>query len=113
MPTHVFLLFLILITVGLNTVAQALLKLGSNQGITNIYFAGGILAYGLSTLFYIIVLGKFNLSVAYPVIIGLTVVSTTVVGAVIFREKITPGHWTGIGLMLSGIAAIALTKTLR
>lgn len=99
---------MILITVGLNTLAQAFLKLGAGQTFLNLYLLGGVLIYGLSTAFYILVLGKFNLSVAYPVVIGLTVMSTTMVGAFFLGEKIATVHWLGIGLMLSGISAIAL-----
>ena len=102
---------LILVTVGLNTVAQTLLKLGSGQNPLNPYLFGGILAYGLSTVFYILVLGKFNLSVAYPVVIGLTVAATAISGAVLLREKVAVMQWVGIGLMLSGISAIALAKS--
>ena len=101
---------LILITVGLNTIAQALLKLGSGQNPLNFYLLGGLFAYGLSTVFYIVVLGKFNLSVIYPVIIGLTVFATTMTGAFLLGEKVVTIQWLGIGLMLSGISAIALGK---
>ena len=101
---------LILITVGLNTIAQALLKLGSGQNPLNFYLLGGLFAYGLSTVFYIVVLGKFNLSVAYPVIIGLTVFATTMTGAFLLGEKVGTVQWFGIGLMLSGISVIALGK---
>jgi multidrug transporter EmrE-like cation transporter len=98
---------LILTTVGLNTLAQTLLKLGSGQNLLNIYLIGGILVYGLSTAVYIVVLGKFNLSIAYPIVIGLTVLSATVAGAYFLGEKVTIVQWLGIGLMLSGISAIA------
>jgi multidrug transporter EmrE-like cation transporter len=102
---------LIVLTVILNTAAQGLLKAGSDQNPINVYLMGGILFYGLSTIVYIVVLGKFNLSVAYPVIIGLTVISTTALGAIIFKEQVSPIQWLGIGLMLSGISAISLGKT--
>jgi len=102
---------LILVTVGLNTIAQTLLKLGAGQNSLNIYLLGGILTYGISTVFYILVLGKFNLSVAYPVVIGLTVAATSLAGAIILKEKVQIGQWLGIGLMLSGIYAIAFVKS--
>jgi small multidrug resistance pump len=108
MPTTFGLL--VLVTVGLNTLAQALLKLGSGQNPLNPYLFGGILAYGLSTVFYIIFLGKLNLSIAYPIIIGLTVLATTVTGAVVLGEKVPTMHWLGIGLMLSGVSVIAFGK---
>lgn len=101
---------LILATVALNTLAQTLLKLGSGQNPLNVYLLSGIVVYGLSTIVYILVLGKFNLSIAYPVVIGLTVVATTFAGAIVLREKVSVVQWLGIGLMLSGISAIALAK---
>lgn len=110
MLTNSFLVFLVLITVGLNTVAQTLLKLGAGQSPLNVFLLGGLFSYGVSTGFYILVLGKFNLSVAYPVVIGLTVAATTMAGAAILHEKVPFGQWLGIGLMLSGISAIALLK---
>ena len=99
---------LMALTITLNTIAQVLLKAGSNQNPINPYLMGGVVAYGLSTIIYVVVLGKFNLSVAYPVIIGLTVISTTLMGSVIFKESISPAQWVGIGLMLSGISAVSL-----
>ncbi|HEY9906868.1 MAG TPA: SMR family transporter [Thermosynechococcaceae cyanobacterium] len=111
MLTNILSTLLILITVGLNTVAQTLLKLGSGKTPLNFYLLGGLIAYGLSTGFYIVVLGKFNLSVAYPVVIGLTVAATTLTGALMLRETVEMSQWVGIGLMLSGIVAIALGKT--
>lgn len=107
---HLLFPLLILLTVMLNTLAQTLMKLGAGQGLFNLYLLGGILAYGVSTLFYIIVLGKFNLSVAYPIVIGLTVITATVSGAWWLREKVAVTQWIGIGLMLSGIAAIAVPR---
>ncbi|HZG39799.1 MAG TPA: SMR family transporter [Nodosilinea sp.] len=102
---------LITSTVGLNTLAQVLLKMGSGKGIPNIYLLGGVLVYGISTLMYILVLSKVNLSIAYPVVIGLTVISTTIFGATFFQEKVGTVAWLGIGLMLSGIWAIAFARS--
>ncbi len=111
MSSQLFFSLLILVTVALNTGAQTFLKLGSGQNPLNIYLLGGICLYGLSTVFYILVLGKFNLSVAYPVVIGLTILATTIAGAAILKEKISVSQWLGVGLMLSGIWAIALAKS--
>ncbi len=110
MLAQLFFGFLIVVSVGLNTLGQTLLKLGSGQNPLNLYLLGGIIAYGLSTVFYVLVLGKFNLSVAYPVLIGLTMLATTISSILILREKVVMLHWMGIGLMLSGISAIAIAK---
>ncbi len=111
MNNQAFFSLLILATVALNTSAQTFLKLGSGQNPLNLYLLGGVCLYGLSTLFYILVLSKFNLSVAYPVVIGLTIVATTIAGATILKEKIAISQWIGLGLLLSGISAIALGKS--
>ena len=97
-------------TVGLNTLAQLLLKLGAVQTFLNTNLLGGVVVYGLSTVVYILVLGKLNLSTIYPVVIGLTVFSVTVTGAFLLNEKVTSIQWVGLGLMLSGISTIALGK---
>ena len=102
---------LIFLTVALNTMAQVLLKSGANKNILNLYLLGGVVTYGISTIVYILVLSKFNLSVAYPVVIGLTVIATTVAGAFLLKEKVNSVNWLGIGLMLSGICAVAFGKT--
>jgi multidrug transporter EmrE-like cation transporter len=111
MNSYFFFIPLVLVTVALNTIAQTLLKLGAGQNPLNPYLVGGILSYGLSTVFYIVVLSKLDLSVTYPVVIGLTVVVTTFSGAIFLKEQVSTIHWLGIGLMLSGIWAIAFGKT--
>ncbi len=110
MINYTFFVFLILISVILNTSGQTLLKLGAGQNPLNPYLLSGLLAYGLSTVFYILVLGKLNLSVAYPVVIGLTITATTISSAVILREQVPTSHWIGIGLILSGVSALASFK---
>ncbi|MGF1521039.1 MAG: SMR family transporter [Leptolyngbyaceae cyanobacterium] len=104
---------LILVTVALNTLAQVLLKSGSGGSLINPYLIGGVFTYGLSTLIYITVLSKINLSVAYPVVIGLTVIATTLAGALLLKEHISTTGWIGMGLMISGIGAIAFGKALH
>ena len=103
---------LILLTVALNTTAQVLLKSGANRSLLNLYLLGGVLTYGVSTVVYVLVLSKINLSVAYPVVIGLTVIATTVAGTLLLKEKVNSVNWVGIGLMLSGICAVAFGKTI-
>lgn len=112
MVVNNFLLYgsLVLLTVVLNTIGQSLLKLGAGQNPLNIYLFSGLLAYVLSTVAYIIILGKLNLSLVYPVVIGLTIIATTFSGAIFLKEQVTPIHWIGIGLMLSGLSAIVFGK---
>lgn len=110
--TNVIFAGLILTAVGLNTLAQILFKSGANESLLNYYLIGGIGAYGISTLIYISILSKFNLSMAYPVVIGLTVVATTIAGAVLLSEDVTSVNWMGIGLIVSGVCAVAFGRSL-
>jgi multidrug transporter EmrE-like cation transporter len=102
---------LLFVSVGLNTMAQILLKTGANQSLLNFHVLGGIVVYGLAAIAYIVVLGKFNLSLAYPILVGLSAVATTVAGAILFREKISMVNWFGVGLTISGIFAISLGRS--
>ncbi|MGB3613742.1 MAG: SMR family transporter [Elainellaceae cyanobacterium] len=101
---------LVAVTVGLNTLAQVLLKAGAGRNLLNPYLIGGVIVYGVSTMIYIGVLSKVNLSLAYPLIIGLTVIATTVAGSLLFKERVDPSNWIGIGLMISGIWALTIGK---
>lgn len=111
MLTKLLFTSLIFLTVILNTTAQVLLKSGASKNLLNLYLLGGLITYGLSTVVYISVLSKLNLSVVYPVVIGLTVIATTMAGAFLLKEKVSSVNWIGIGLMLSGIFAVAFGKT--
>lgn len=96
--------------VALNTVAQNLLKIGSSKGFLSLAFLGGVASYGASTLLYVLVLGRMNLSLAYPVIIGATTVVTCVTGSRLLQETVTVSQWFGIGLIIVGITFIALAR---
>ncbi len=110
MTNFLIMTMLVLASVTLNTTGQSLLKLGAGQNPLNMYLFSGLVAYGISTIFYVAILGKLNVSVVYPVVIGLTIVSTTCAGAFLLKEHVSTLHWLGIGLMLSGISAIAFGK---
>ena len=52
MPNFV-LVVLVLASVALNTTGQSLLKLGAGQNPLNLYLFSGLVAYGISTVFYV------------------------------------------------------------
>ncbi|GAB4353001.1 MAG: hypothetical protein Fur0042_21660 [Cyanophyceae cyanobacterium] len=91
----------------LNAIAQVLLKLGAGRGI-NGHLLAGVGVYGLSTVLYVVVLGRSQLSLAYPTTIGLTIAATTFGGVWLLAERVPFLAWVGIGLILSGISAIAI-----
>lgn len=75
--------------------------------IKNKYLLGGVLIYGIGTIFYIIALRGGNLSILYPL------VSTTYVWIAIFSqkflgEKMNKYKWFGITLILFGVSLIGI-----
>lgn len=49
-----------------------------------------------------------DLSVAYAVWGGAGLVITAIVGALVFGQRIAPGGWAGIGLVVAGVTALKL-----
>jgi multidrug transporter EmrE-like cation transporter len=111
MNNSLFIILSVLSSVILNTTGQSLLKIGSQQNsLFNFYLFSGLFAYALSTVFYILILGKLNLSFVYPVVVGLTVTATACAGVFLLKEQLSFHQWTGIGLIISGIIAVAFNK---
>lgn len=102
--------FLMAAIVALNTVAQTLLKIGAGRGLINLALFGGVAAYGVSTLLYVLVLGKASLSFAYPVVIGATAVATCLAGNKVIGEQISGFQWLGVLVIITGIAIVAVSR---
>lgn len=110
MNNVLILIALIPFSVVLNTAGQILLKSGSGQGMVNLNLFLGLVAYAVSTVSYILILKRLNVSVAYPLVFGLTIVATTLAGANILKEPVNVQQWMGVGLVVSGICAISFGK---
>ena len=110
MNSSLVLVLLIVGSVILNTLGQMLLKSGSGQGMVNLTLFAGLVAYAISTVSYILILKRLNVSVAYPLVFGLTIIATTLAGANVLKESVTMQQWMGVGLVISGICAISFGK---
>jgi small multidrug resistance pump len=111
MNNVLILIALIPFSVVLNTTGQILLKSGSGQGMVNLNLFLGLVAYAVSTVSYILILKILKVSVAYPLVFGLTIIATTLAGANILKEQVTVQQWMGVGLVISGICAISFGKS--
>jgi multidrug transporter EmrE-like cation transporter len=56
---------------------------------------------------WLVILSRIELSVAYPVAIGLTLVFVSASSAVLLNESIDPNRVLGIVLILAGISIVA------
>jgi multidrug transporter EmrE-like cation transporter len=118
-------MFLILVAVLLGVLGQLLLKMGmtqvgsleSNGGLagliqvgmqvfSNLKVLGGFAAYGLSSLFWIVVLSKIDLSLAYPML-ALNYVLVPLTAWLFLNEQVPPLRWLGIGVVIVGVVVIS------
>ncbi len=98
---------MIILSIGSNTIAQICLKQSSQMGmLLNQYFIGGVGFYGISTISYVMVLKQVSLSIAYPTIVGMTIILTTILNNIVYNEKILLSQILGIFLIICGISAI-------
>lgn len=96
-----------------NVLAQTLMKIGAERPPINLSLALSIFCQGLSFIIYIGILSKVQLSAAYPVVIGLTIISTVCSGSFYFHEKITFFQIIGISFILIGVLFFAFDELLR
>lgn len=70
----------------------------------------GIFCYGLSFLFYVLLLNKFDLSFISPVTIGLVYVLLMITAVIFFKENFTIVKVMGCLLIIVGVLLITLKK---
>ncbi len=118
---------LLLVAVLLGVLGQLLLKMGMIQvgtlefegglaglirvGIrvfSNLKVLGGFASYGISSLFWIIVLSKIDLSLAYPML-ALNYVLVPLTAWLFLSEQVPPTRWLGIGVVIIGVIIISRT----
>jgi len=112
-------LFLV-IAIALGAFGQVALKqgmskvsLGSGAGmavgvfraIFTPYVFLGFLLYAISSCFWLVVISKWNLSYAYPMI-AIGYVGVVFLSRIFFKEHVTPMQWVGIVLMCGGLAIV-------
>lgn len=119
--TRAALIGLILASVSLNALAQILLRIGTRaalpagEGSLVAGFAGlalsptilaGLACYGFSLLVWLYVLGRVEVSFAYP-FLALGFVLVAVAGWQFLGEPMPPARAAGIGIILAGVLVLA------
>ena len=108
-----------LISIILGSLAQYLFKVGMNHVnlnddnisiiknvLTSLPLISGVLSYGLSLVFWLIVLSKMELSKAYPMV-SLGYVFTLIISYLFLGENINLEKLIGILLIISGVIFIS------
>lgn len=115
----------ILTGVVLNAVAQLLLKAGAASvpplGVGQSWgsaartavglaahpaIVGGMAAYAVSVVVWIVALSRVEVSVAYPML-SIGYVLNALLAWWLFGEAVTPQRWLGIGVIVIGVALVA------
>jgi multidrug transporter EmrE-like cation transporter len=72
---------------------------------TDKFVAAGIVLYLISMFFWIKVLSKIDLSVAYP-FVSIGIIITVILAALTLGESVPPMRWFGIFITLCGVYVI-------
>ncbi|RLT44781.1 MAG: multidrug resistance protein [Chloroflexi bacterium] len=116
-------ILLLLITVGLNVAGQFLMKQGMSQvgviggslgvmagsltkAFLNPYVIGGVGAYGFSSIFWLILLSRVELSYAYPAL-SLGYVLVTIISAFVLNEAVSPMRWLSVAVICVGVILLS------
>ncbi len=114
---------LLLVTVGLNVTGQLLMKQGMGQvgaiggrlsmmaeslfrAFLNPYVLGGVGAYGLSSIFWLVLLSRVELSYAYPAL-SIGYVLVTLVGAFLLGEQVSALRWLAVLVICVGVVLLS------
>ena len=114
-------LALVLFSILMGVTGQLCLKAGVSGGGINMFsleffklflrplVIGGFLAYGISSLSWLMVLSRTELSYAYPMV-ALAYVFVFVLSWILFKEHITWPRIVGMILICAGVIMVAITK---
>jgi len=109
---------LLLMGILVGVVGQLLLKHGMSRqpgfrfgeiGVLtrNLPVIGGFCCYALSTVIYLSVLARLELSLAYPTV-SLGYVLVIIMSRVLFNEPVSPTRWMAAGIICIGVALVGL-----
>jgi multidrug transporter EmrE-like cation transporter len=90
-----------------SSVGIVLLKRGLEGGAVQVVpFAAGIIVYGIGIALGIWLVGRYAVSVAYPIVVGLSLVMLAAVSALALGETLTPLKLAGTALIVAGVAVL-------
>jgi multidrug transporter EmrE-like cation transporter len=108
--------FFLLIAISLGATGQVALKHGMRyaqvtglgallQAVFTPYVLLGLGLYAVSSGFWLVVLSKWKLSYAYPMI-AISYIGVVFLSRLVFSEKVAPLQWLGIVMMCLGLVLV-------
>lgn len=101
---------------------STLLKFGSSSAVNSLFTVPivnmnislytflGFVMYGLSFLFYTILLSKFDLSFISPLTVGLVYILIMITSFIFFKENITIYKLIGSSMIIFGVLLMVIKK---
>jgi multidrug transporter EmrE-like cation transporter len=68
----------------------------------------GLALFGISALFWLVVLSRIPLSVAYP-FVGVSYIVVVGVSRLVLHEHVPPLRWVGVAVIAAGIAIVGVS----
>ncbi len=106
-----------------NGVANVLLKIGADRGVTldwslglprlvahHAYLLTGLALFAANVVFYVVALRALPLSVAYPVMVGMSFLIANGAAVLFLQESLGWQHLTGYALILAGITLVVIVS---
>ncbi|MEO7774838.1 MAG: hypothetical protein ABIT36_06960 [Steroidobacteraceae bacterium] len=66
----------------------------------------GLVVYGVGIVLGMILMGRYALSLVYPVVVGLSLTVLALISVLLLGESMTPHKATGTALILVGVALL-------
>jgi small multidrug resistance pump len=93
--------------IALEVVGTTLLQ--QSQQFTRVWpTAGMAVCYGLAFYLLSIALKQMPVGIAYAIWSGLGVVAISVIGTVVFRQRLDCRRWSGLAMIVGGVVVINL-----
>jgi multidrug transporter EmrE-like cation transporter len=89
---------------GTFPVSQLLFKL--IPMFLNPYVFFGFVSFGLSSIFWLVVLSRLQLSLVYPMV-SVAYVLVALASMIFFKESVSLVRWTGIAVIIIGVCLIS------
>lgn len=103
------------LSVAASIVGQWLLKAGASTSgfqaqLLDPRSLGGLIAYGVAALFYMLALRRLPVSVALP-LTAVTYLGSAMVGYALFNERLNPGQLTGLAVIGVGVLVLGASTS--
>lgn len=105
------------IAIGFNCMANVLIKMTTGGGQASLFqqffspfFIGAGMLYVINLAFYALAVRTLPMAVAYPVLVGVTAVSLTVVTSALFGETLNIWNYLGIALAVVSVGLMTVEQ---